>query len=55
LWARECTPITEEWGSILPSEKTVGASVVVKILKSWNISANVDDHTPEDQPNMVDD
>src|SRR6266404_4602256 len=40
LWAKECTPVTEEWDTRLPLEKTIGASVIVEILKEWNISCS---------------
>jgi hypothetical protein len=50
LWAKDCTPVTEDWGTTSSREKTVGASVIVEILKEWNISCSVDDCSIEDQP-----
>ncbi len=49
LWTKECTPVTEDWGTKLPLEKTLGASVIVEILKEWNISSSVDDCSIEDE------
>jgi len=55
LWAKECTPVTEDWGTKLALEKTVGASVIVEILKEWNISSSVDDCTIEDEATTITD
>jgi hypothetical protein len=49
LWAKGCTPVTEDWGTKLLQEKTVGASEIVEILKKWNISSSVDDSAIEDE------
>ena len=53
LWGKECTPVTEDWGTRLPLEKTVGASEISQVLGEWNISCLVDDGTCEDEPTTV--
>ena len=53
LWAKEYTPVTEDWGTKLPLEKKVGASEIFEILKEWNIFCSVDDCTTEDEPTTV--
>lgn len=53
LWTKECTSVTEDWGTKLPVEKTVGASEIVEILKEWNIFGSVDDYTIEDEASRV--
>jgi hypothetical protein len=55
LWAKDCTPVTEDWGTKLPREKAVGASVIAEILKEWKISCSVDDCAVDDPAATVED
>ena len=48
LWGKEWSPVTEDWGTMLQTDKTVNGSELVSLLKACEIYCRVDDCTPDE-------